>query len=65
MVEKVGLLTPYNVQQLPFAYKMYTQCNDFGWEQSTAFKKSFSLNVDIEFIGVWYEKVMTLFYPRR
>ena len=56
MIEKVGLLTPNNVQQVPFAYDMYTQCNDFGWEQSTAFKKAFSLDVPIKFIGVWYER---------
>ena len=39
---------------MPFAYKMYTQCDETGWKQSVAFKKAFSINVDIEFVGVWY-----------
>jgi uncharacterized protein (DUF2235 family) len=53
MIYKVGLLPPCNHQQVPFAYKMYSQDDDLGWSQSTAFKKAFSINVDIEFMGVW------------
>lgn len=33
---------------------MFTRTDDLGWAQSTAFKKAFSMDVDIEFIGVWY-----------
>lgn len=54
MLQKVGLLPAHNIQQIPFAYKMYTQCDNVGWEQSNLFKKSFCIDVDIEFIGVWY-----------
>jgi T6SS, Phospholipase effector Tle1-like, catalytic domain len=32
---------------------MFTRTDDTGWQQSTAFKKAFSMDVDIEFIGVW------------
>jgi hypothetical protein len=32
---------------------MYTRTDETGWEQSTAFKKAFSMDVDVEFIGVW------------
>jgi hypothetical protein len=32
---------------------MYTRCDDEGWTQSKAFKKAFSINVSIEFLGVW------------
>ncbi|KAF8522477.1 hypothetical protein BU17DRAFT_44706 [Hysterangium stoloniferum] len=53
MIHKVGLLPAGNRQQLPFAYKMYTKADEKGWKQSTAFKKAFSMDVDIEFIGVW------------
>ena len=42
-----------NQQQVPFAYRMYTRTDEIGWAQSTAFKKAFSMDVDIEFIGVW------------
>ncbi|TFK63857.1 hypothetical protein BDN72DRAFT_902059 [Pluteus cervinus] len=53
MLHKVGLLPACNHQQVPFAYKMYTQQDKEGWAQSNAFKKAFSIDVDIEFIGVW------------
>ncbi|GJE97838.1 DUF2235 domain-containing protein [Phanerochaete sordida] len=53
MIHKVGLLPACNHQQVPFAYKMYTDTSATGWAQSTAFKKAFSMDVDIEFIGVW------------
>lgn len=32
---------------------MYAQGDAFGWEQSSAFKKTFSTDVDVEFLGVW------------
>jgi hypothetical protein len=53
MIHKIGLLPPCNHQQVPFAYKMYTREDETGWNQSTAFKKTFSIDVDIEFVGVW------------
>ncbi|KAI0253206.1 hypothetical protein BJV78DRAFT_1123495 [Lactifluus subvellereus] len=53
MIHKVGLLPAGNYQQVPFAYKMYSQDDNTGWDQSTVFKKAFSVDVEIEFIGVW------------
>ncbi|KAF9256077.1 hypothetical protein L218DRAFT_837569, partial [Marasmius fiardii PR-910] len=53
MIHKVGILPACNHQQVPFAYKMYTKADEVGWEQSNAFKKAFSIDADIEFIGVW------------
>ncbi|RPD64672.1 hypothetical protein L226DRAFT_528953 [Lentinus tigrinus ALCF2SS1-7] len=53
MLHKVGLLPSHNHQQIPFAYKMYMRTDALGWKQSTAFKKAFSIDVDIDFIGVW------------
>ena len=53
MIHKVGLLPKYNSQQVPFAYKMYATADDLGWKQSNAFKKTFSNDVEIEFVGVW------------
>ena len=52
-LHQVGLLPADNLQQVPFAYKMYTTTDRTGWEQSNAFKRTFSIDVDIEFIGVW------------
>jgi hypothetical protein len=42
-----------NFQQVPFAYSMYAKEDQEGWRQSNGFKKAFSIDVDIEFIGVW------------
>ncbi|KAH9854309.1 hypothetical protein C2E23DRAFT_775632 [Lenzites betulinus] len=53
MLHKIGLLPPDNFQQIPFAYKMYSRTDELGWKQSTAFKKAFCIDVNIEFIGVW------------
>jgi len=33
---------------------MYSRADDLGWKQSNAFKKAFCMDVDIEFLGVWY-----------
>lgn len=32
---------------------MFARDDDEGWKQSNAFKKAFSIDVDIDFIGVW------------
>ncbi|KAF8481731.1 hypothetical protein DFH94DRAFT_732636 [Russula ochroleuca] len=53
MLHKVGLLPAGNHQQIPFAYKMFSRDDPTGWKQSNAFKKAFSMNVEIEFVGVW------------
>ncbi|KIY46703.1 hypothetical protein FISHEDRAFT_46794 [Fistulina hepatica ATCC 64428] len=53
MLHKVGLLPAGNFQQVPFAYKMYTNVDEDGWRQSKAFKKAFCRDVSIDFIGVW------------
>jgi len=53
MLHKVGLLPTDNSQQVPFAYKLYTKTDSDGWDQSNLFKKSFSIDVRIEFLGVW------------
>ncbi|KAJ7841493.1 hypothetical protein B0H14DRAFT_3086748 [Mycena olivaceomarginata] len=53
MIHKVGLLPVDNHQQVPFAYRIYSKTDKNGWEQSNAFKKAFSNDVHIDFIGVW------------
>lgn len=53
MIHKVGLLPPGNHQQVPFAYKMYTRDDAFGWQQSKHFKKAFSVDVMVDFLGAW------------
>ena len=53
MLHKVGLLPPSNSEQVPFAYTMYLNTDGTGWEQSNEFKRAFSINVNVEFLGVW------------
>ncbi|KAF7353957.1 DUF2235 domain-containing protein [Mycena venus] len=65
MIHKVGLLPSDNHQQIPFAYKMYSDETEVGWAQSNAFKKAFSIDVDIEFVGVWDTVNSVGLIPRR
>ena len=52
VIYQVGLLPASNHQQIPFAYKMYSR-NDKICEKSKGFKETFSMDVEIDFIGVW------------
>ncbi|GJJ09009.1 hypothetical protein Clacol_003230 [Clathrus columnatus] len=54
MLNKVGLLSAGNHREVPFAYAMYVDTSQIGWEQSSAFKRTFCRSVDIDFVGVWY-----------
>ena len=54
MLHKVGLLSPYNYQHVPFAYKMYLRNDGRDCNQSRLFKLTFSRSVKIDFIGVWF-----------
>ncbi|EGN93859.1 hypothetical protein SERLA73DRAFT_188970 [Serpula lacrymans var. lacrymans S7.3] len=65
MIHKVGLLPVCNHQQVPFAYNMYSRDDETGWKQSTAFKRAFSINVEIEFVGVWDTVSAVGLIPRR
>ncbi|KAJ7712368.1 hypothetical protein B0H16DRAFT_1625180 [Mycena metata] len=65
MIHKVGLLPVDNHQQVPFAYRMYTRADAVGWAQSNAFKKAFSNDVHIDFIGVWDTVDSVGLIPRR
>ncbi|PBK58695.1 hypothetical protein ARMSODRAFT_923456 [Armillaria solidipes] len=65
MIHKVGLLPRANYQQVPFAYKMYSRDDEKGWKQSAAFKKAFSIDVDIYFLGVWDTVGSVGVFPRR
>ncbi|KAJ7580383.1 hypothetical protein C8J56DRAFT_1103394 [Mycena floridula] len=53
MISKVGLLPADNFRQVPFAYKMYTREGIRETDEATAFKTAFSVDVKIEFVGVW------------
>ncbi|KAI0288164.1 hypothetical protein B0F90DRAFT_1812849 [Multifurca ochricompacta] len=52
MIHKVGLLPAGNHRQIPFAYKISLVMTT-SLDQSTRFKKCLSIDVEIDFIGVW------------
>ncbi|KIO25633.1 hypothetical protein M407DRAFT_25010 [Tulasnella calospora MUT 4182] len=53
MLNKVGLLINYNDQQIEFAYKRYLDTSENGEERAKKFKKHFSVECEVRFLGVW------------
>ncbi|KAF9460646.1 hypothetical protein BDZ94DRAFT_1375663, partial [Collybia nuda] len=53
MIHKVGLLSPSNKQHITYAYDAFLKTDREGWEMATEFKQSFSIDIDIEFVGIW------------
>ncbi|KIJ64423.1 hypothetical protein HYDPIDRAFT_28368 [Hydnomerulius pinastri MD-312] len=53
MLNKVGLLPRDNTQQVSFAYKLYKRTDKEGVELAAGFKKTFSQDVPVDFMGVW------------
>ncbi|KAI0301180.1 hypothetical protein B0F90DRAFT_1668043 [Multifurca ochricompacta] len=53
MLHKVGLLSKDNFEQIPFAYKLYKSSSDKNNKLAVRFKKAYSRDVPIDFLGVW------------
>jgi hypothetical protein len=53
LVVQVGLLSKDNVEQVPFAYKLYKSTSKSDEDLAQGFKATFSRHVPIEFVGVW------------
>lgn len=53
MLHKVGLLSKDNLEQISFAYRLYKSSSNKDNKLATRFKKTFSREVPIEFLGVW------------
>ncbi|KAK7037246.1 hypothetical protein VNI00_011237 [Paramarasmius palmivorus] len=53
MLFKVGLLSRDNLEQIPFAYKLYTRTDPEGIQLAQGYKKTYCQNVNVEFMGVW------------
>ncbi|TIC06464.1 hypothetical protein E3Q16_01136 [Wallemia mellicola] len=64
MLQKVGLLPKGNREQIPFAYRMYKDNSDDGWKMSSLFKETFSIKVNIHWIGAWDSVSSIGFIPR-
>jgi uncharacterized protein (DUF2235 family) len=65
MIHKVGLLPPRNIQQISFAYEFYTNDTPEGWKQSNDFKKTFSIDVSVYFLGCFDSVASVGFIPRQ
>jgi hypothetical protein len=53
MLHKVGLLPSNNQAQLSFAYQWYADESQRGWDMSADFKSTFSVPVEVAFLGCW------------
>ncbi|TVY14982.1 Uncharacterized protein LARI1_G004940 [Lachnellula arida] len=65
MLHKVGLLPAYNHAQINYAYQFYKNDTPEGWKMSAEFKRTFSIDVDVYFVGVWDCVASVGFIPRK
>ncbi|KAG9605802.1 hypothetical protein KCU84_g6463, partial [Aureobasidium melanogenum] len=65
MLHKVGLLPAHNRAQVPFAYKFYKDDTQKGWDMSSEFKRTFCMDVNVHFVGVFDSVASVGFIPRK
>jgi uncharacterized protein (DUF2235 family) len=65
MLNKVGLLPAHNTAQVQFAYSFYKDDSEIGWNMSQGFKKTFCIEVNVYFLGLWDCVASVGFIPRR
>ncbi|KAL2061128.1 hypothetical protein VTL71DRAFT_7401 [Oculimacula yallundae] len=65
MLHKVGLLPKHNRAQVNFAYNFYKDDSKTGWDMSAQFKKTFCIDVNVHFVGVWDCVSSVGFFPRK
>ncbi|KAE8244078.1 hypothetical protein A4X13_0g6826 [Tilletia indica] len=53
MLHKVGLLPAWNEEQVVFAYKQFKDDTPLGWKMSADFKRTFCIDVNVAFVGLW------------
>ncbi|KAF8623792.1 hypothetical protein AX17_007295 [Amanita inopinata Kibby_2008] len=53
MLYKVGILPRHNIEQVDFAFNIYSTTGYKGYLLSKEFKETFALPVKIKFVGVW------------
>lgn len=64
MLHKVGLLPAHNQAQIAFAYRWYKDNSEYGWKMSADFKRTFSIDADVHFLGCWDTVASVGFIPR-
>lgn len=65
MLNKVGLLPAHNKAQVHFAYNFFKDDSEVGWMMSQGFKKTFCIEVNVYFLGLWDCVASVGFIPRR
>jgi uncharacterized protein (DUF2235 family) len=65
MLNKVGLLPAHNTTQVQFAYNFFKDDSEIGWMMSQGFKKTFCIDVNVYFLGLWDCVASVGFIPRR
>lgn len=65
MLNKVGLLPAHNIAQVQFAYNFFKDDSEIGWMMSQGFKKTFCIEVNVYFLGLWDCVASVGLIPRR
>jgi len=65
MVLKVGLLSAFNESLIAPAWNLYVRMDDDGIEQASKFKKTFSHDVIVDFLGIFDSVSSTCVIPTR
>ncbi|KAI4716939.1 hypothetical protein E4T48_06872 [Aureobasidium sp. EXF-10727] len=65
MLHKVGLLPAHNRAQVPFAYKFYKDDTQKGWDMSSDFKRTFCIDINVHFVGVFDSVASVGLIPRK
>jgi hypothetical protein len=50
---QVGLLPRHNEEQIRFAWQVFKATGKGSWDDARGFKRTFSRDVKIAFVGVW------------
>jgi len=53
MLNKVGLLPAHNQAQVHFAYNFFKDDSEIGWKMSQGYKKTFCIDVNVYYLGLW------------
>lgn len=51
---QVGLLPRHNDEQIRFAWQTFKRTDKESWKIADGFKRTFSRDVEVTFVGVWY-----------
>lgn len=65
LIYQVGLLSKDNLEQIPFAYKLYKSTSSSDKTLAQGFKETFCRPVPIDFVGVWWDDIYSMIWSTR